>query len=144
MSGVVVPPEGFERHSRRSGLTDPWEPIYVRRAGSGALRLGLVADTPHANSRGFVHGGLITALADNAMGLLCGEEVRTLGHEVSGLLTVSLAVDFVGSAKIGQWLEFRPELVRAGRSLCFGSAMVVADEAACARASAVFKVLAAR
>jgi acyl-coenzyme A thioesterase PaaI-like protein len=102
-----------------------------------------VADTPHTNSRGFVHGGLITALADNIMGLLCGEEVRALGHKASGLLTVSLAIDFVGAAQIGQWLEFRPAVVRAGRSLCFGSAMVVADEAPCARASAVFKVLVA-
>jgi hypothetical protein len=60
-------PDGFERHTRRSGLTDPWEPIYARHAAN-EFRLGFRAAASHANSRGFVHGGLISALADNAMG----------------------------------------------------------------------------
>jgi acyl-coenzyme A thioesterase PaaI-like protein len=67
-------PEGFERHTRRSGLTEPWEPIYARRSTDG-VSLAIRAGAAHANSRGFVHGGLITALADNAMGLSCGEQV---------------------------------------------------------------------
>ena len=59
-------PEGFERHTRRSGLTEPWEPIYARRSGTD-FRLGFRGAAPHANSRGFIHGGLISALADNAI-----------------------------------------------------------------------------
>lgn len=131
-------PEGFERHTRRSGLTDPWEPIYARRA-AGGVNLGIRASGAHANSRGFVHGGLISALADNAMGLSCGQSV----DNTSGLVTVSLSVDFVGSAKVGQWLEIRPDVVKAGRTLCFATALVLADDVVCARASAVFKVMSA-
>jgi acyl-coenzyme A thioesterase PaaI-like protein len=56
-------PKGFERHTRRSGLTEPWEPIYARRSTHG-VSLAIRASAAHANSRGFVHGGLITALAD--------------------------------------------------------------------------------
>jgi acyl-coenzyme A thioesterase PaaI-like protein len=93
-------PEGFERHTRRSGLTDPWEPIYARRSTRG-VSLAIRAGTAHANSRGFVHGGLITALADNAMGLSCGEQAAN----TASLVTVSLSVDFVGFAKVGQWIE---------------------------------------
>ncbi|HEY2482341.1 MAG TPA: PaaI family thioesterase [Caulobacteraceae bacterium] len=78
-------------------------------------------------------------MADNAMGLSCGESLRASGVEISGLLTVSLCVDFTGVAKVGQWLEIRPEVIRAGKTLCFASALVMADEAVCARASAVFK-----
>jgi acyl-coenzyme A thioesterase PaaI-like protein len=129
-------PEGFERHTRRSGLTEPWEPIYARRSTHG-VSLAIRASAAHANSRGFVHGGLITALADNAMGLSCGEQVAN----ASGLVTVSLSVDFVGFAKVGQWLEIRPEVIKAGKSLCFASALVLADESVCARASGVFKVV---
>src|SRR5688500_14593092 len=87
-------PEGFERHTRRSGLTAPWEPIYSRHSERG-VTLGIRASTAHANSRGFVHGGVISALADNAMGLSCA---RQLG-DASGLVTVSLTVDFVGGAE---------------------------------------------
>lgn len=129
-------PEGFEPHTRRSGLTDPWQPIYARRSSRG-VSLGIRADAAHANSRGWVHGGLITALADNAMGLSCGEQVRN----ADGLVTVSLSVDFVGAAKVGQWVEIRPEVIRIGSSLCFASALVLANDRVCARASGVFKVV---
>ena len=129
-------PEGFERHTRRSGLTDPWEPIYARRSSRG-VSLAIRATAAHANSRGFVHGGLITALADNAMGLSCGQQVAN----TSGLVTVSLSIDFVGFAKVGQWLEIRPEVIRTGKSLCFATALVRADDSVCARASGVFKVV---
>ena len=129
-------PEGFERHTRRSGLTDPWEPIYAHRS-IRAVSLAIRASAAHANSRGFVHGGLISALADNAMGLSCGEQIAN----ASGLVTVSLSVDFVGFATVGQWLEIRPEVIRTGRSLCFASALVLADDSVCARASGAFKVV---
>ena len=129
-------PEGFERHTRRSGLTEPWEPIFARRSTHG-VSLAIRASAAHANSRGFVHGGLITALADNAMGLSCGEQVAN----ASGLVTVSLSVDFVGFAKVGQWLEIRPHVIKAGKSLCFATALVLADDSVCARASGVFKVV---
>ena len=129
-------PEGFERHTRRSGLTAPWEPIYAQPSARG-VNLGIRTSAAHANSRGFVHGGLISALADNAMGLSCGQAV----DNSAGMVTVSLSVDFVGFAKVGQWLEIRPEVIKTGKSLCFATALVLADDAVCARASAVFKVV---
>jgi len=132
-------PEGFAPHFRKSGLTDPWEPLYSRRA-DGAVIIGWRAAAAHANSRGFVHGGLITALADNAMGLSCGEMLRAGGADKSSLVTISLAVDFIGSAKVGEWLEVRPHVLRTGGRVCFCEALVTADDALCARASATFAV----
>jgi uncharacterized protein (TIGR00369 family) len=132
-------PEGFQRHTRHSGLTDPWEPIYARRSSRG-ISLAIRARAEHANSRGLVHGGLITALTDNAMGLSCGQEV----DNTSSLVTVSLSIDFVGFAKVGQWLEIRSEVIKAGKSLCFASALVLADESVCARASGVFKLVSSK
>lgn len=129
-------PAGFEPHYRKSPLTDPWEPLYSRRTDD-TLQLGLRVAEAHTNSRGFAHGGLISALADNAMGLSCG-----LGLEgANGLLTVNLALDFLSVAKIGQWLQVEPAVVKRGRSLCFASAIVTADGKPCARASATFQVL---
>ncbi len=128
-------PEGFEPHTRHSGLTEPWEPIYSRRSSLG-VSLAIRASAAHANSRGFVHGGLITALADNAMGLSCQQVDYT-----SGLVTVSLSMDFVGFAKVGQWLEIRAGVIKAGKSLCFATALALADDSVCARASGVFKLV---
>ncbi|HEX5380398.1 MAG TPA: PaaI family thioesterase [Phenylobacterium sp.] len=129
-------PAGFSRHYRQSPLTDPWEPLYSRKT-EGAVVIGLQLTEAHTNSRGFAHGGLISALADNAMGLSCGHR---LGDGAS-LLTVNLTVDFLGSAQIGQWLEFDTIFVKPGSTLCFAQAFVTADGAPCARANAVFRVV---
>jgi uncharacterized protein (TIGR00369 family) len=129
-------PEGFTRHFRRSPLTDPWEPLYSR-VTEEAVIVGLRLDTPHTNSRGFAHGGLISALADNAMGLSCGTR---LGSAVAGLLTVTLSVDFLGPAAIGQWLEFTTTFVKVGKVLCFAQSFVTADGDVIAKGSASFRV----
>jgi len=132
------PPEGFEPHFRKSGLTDPWEPIFSRRNPGEAIILGLRVAEPHANSRGLAHGGLIAALADNAMGLSC---IEAGSGELTGLLTASMTTDYVGVARLGQWLEFRTGFVKVGRSLCFAQCFVTADDKVCARANATFSVL---
>jgi uncharacterized protein (TIGR00369 family) len=129
-------PEGFVRHDRKSPVTDAWEPLWRRLSGDTVV-LGLRAAAAHTNSRGFVHGGLISALADNAMGLTCA---RRLG-DVTSLVTVNLTVDFLGSAFTGQWLEFDTVFVKPGGTLCFTQAFVTADGQPCARANAVFRVV---
>jgi acyl-coenzyme A thioesterase PaaI-like protein len=129
-------PAGFAAHDRKSPLTDPWEPLFSRRTCDRVI-LGLWAGAAHTNSRGFVHGGLISALADNAMGLSC---TRALGHK-GGLVTVNLTLDFLGAAQLGQWLEFDTLFVKPGTTLCFAQAFVTADGQPCARANAVFRVV---
>ena len=74
MPDTLLIPNGYALHTRRSGLTAPWEPIFVKTT-EDAVILGLRAAPAHANSRGLVHGGLLTALADNAMGLSCGHRL---------------------------------------------------------------------
>jgi uncharacterized protein (TIGR00369 family) len=138
MQDIIAPPPGFVRHDRRSPLTDPWEPIWARTSGD-AIVLGLRLADAHTNSRGFAHGGLISALADNAMGLACG---RKSGQP--GMVTVSLSVDFLAAAMKGQWLEFDTVFVKPGSTLCFAQAFVTADGQPCARADAVFRVVSRR
>lgn len=133
---TTLPPAGFAPHTRKSPLTAPWEPIYARTTDR-ALVLGLLAAEPHANSRGFVHGGLITALADNAMGLSCSLVIGGAGS----LVTVNLAVDFLGVARMRQWLEFDTVFVRPGSTLCFAQAFVTADGEPCAKANGVFRIV---
>jgi acyl-coenzyme A thioesterase PaaI-like protein len=133
------PPEGFARHFRRSAVTDPWEPLWSRRDETGALRLAVRLGPAHCNSRGFVHGAVIAALADNAMGLTYVLARLDAGHAVTGAVTVSLTVDDAATAAQGAWLEIRPRLLRAGGAMGFVDALVMGDEAVAARASATFR-----
>ena len=131
-------PEGFAPHFRKSPLTEPWEPLYSRTTDEAVI-IGLRAGEAHTNSRGLVHGGLISALADNAMGLSAGLGLNAAG----GLVTVSLAIDFLGVARPGQWLEFATVFAKRGKTLCFAQLFVTADGETVARANATFRVLSA-
>jgi len=129
-------PEGFERQTRRSPLTDPWEPIYSKQTPD-AIILGLWLTTAHTNARGFAHGGLIAALTDKAMGHSCG-------HKMGGahsLVTVSMAIDFIGSAQIGQWLAVESEVLKTGSTICFAQCRVTADGGVIARANGTFRTV---
>lgn len=126
---------GFEPHFRQSPLTDAWEPLYSMKT-DGAVIIGLVADTQHCNSRGFVHGGLISAIGDSALGLSCA-----LRHDdLLGLVTISLHVDFARSAKKGEWLEFVTTSVKSGRSVDMAQGQVYSDGKLCALIGATFGV----
>jgi uncharacterized protein (TIGR00369 family) len=136
-------PEGFGPHARKSPLTDPWEPLYARQ-GEDRLVLGVRVRPEHCNSRSMPHGGFLAALADNAMGLSLGVNLTNTRQPAGGLVTVSLTLDYLGSAKLGQWLEFDTDFIKLGRSICFAEATVRADGTPVARARATFKLLEAK
>jgi uncharacterized protein (TIGR00369 family) len=145
---MSVLPDGFTPHTRRSPLTDPWEPLFARNSGD-QVELALQLRDAHCNSRGFAHGGLLCALADNAMGLSAVAAARTLSanpnHQGFGsAVTVSLNLDFIGSAQVGQWLVVTPCVLKTGKSLAFVESRICADGQLVARASATFRLLEAK
>ncbi|MFT4119874.1 PaaI family thioesterase [Bradyrhizobium sp.] len=129
-------PAGFEPHFRKSPLTDPWEPIYSRKTDRAVI-IGLRLAQPHTNARGLIHGGLIASLADNAMGYSCA----LVTDWTTSFVTISLAIDFVGSAGIGQWLAVESDVIKTGSTICFAQSLVKADDAVIARASGTFRVV---
>ncbi|HLZ01957.1 MAG TPA: PaaI family thioesterase [Bradyrhizobium sp.] len=129
-------PEGFEPHFRKSPFTDPWEPLYSKRTDK-AVFMGLRLAKAHTNARGLIHGGLIASLADNAMGYSCAQATGW----TTSFVTVSLAVDYVGSASIGQWLTVECEVIKTGSTLCFAQSLISSDDAVIARANGTFRVV---
>ncbi|MGY4627817.1 PaaI family thioesterase [Bradyrhizobium sp. USDA 4486] len=129
-------PDGFEPLFRKSPLTEPWEPLYAKKTDKAVI-IGLRLAKPHTNGRGLIHGGLITALADNAMGYSCAQATNW----TISFVTVSLSVDFVGSAEIGQWCSIESDVIKTGKTICFAQALVKADGAVIARASGTFRVV---
>jgi uncharacterized protein (TIGR00369 family) len=129
-------PHGFEPLSRKSPLTEPWEPIYAKKT-ERAVIIGLRLAKPHTNGRGLIHGGLIAALADNAMGYSCAQATNW----TTSFVTVSLSVDFVGSAEIGQWCSIESDVIKTGKTICFAQSLIKADGVVIARASGTFRVV---
>jgi uncharacterized protein (TIGR00369 family) len=132
-------PDGYQLHFRTSPVTDPWQPLYSR-VGDGTVNLALRVRQAHCNGKGFLHGGVINALADNAMGLSIIETLRLRGIERGrGGFTVSLCVDFLLSAQVGQWVEFVPRVLKVGRGIGFSDCLVLAEAKLIARGNATFR-----
>jgi uncharacterized protein (TIGR00369 family) len=129
-------PTDFQPHFRKSPVTDPWEPLYSRRRDNGVDLLFEVRES-HCNSRGFLHGGVLAALCDNVMGLSLG---AALDNPKTNIVTVNLALDYVGSAKIGDQVLIEPRVIRAGGSIGFVDALVKTGDKLIVRANATFSV----
>ncbi len=135
----MPPPDGFKPHFRKSGFTAPWEPLYSKVLADKVI-IGLWLTEAHCNSRKIVHGGLIATLCDNAMGLSSMQVMKVDRPDIAGLVTINLNTDYIGPARIGQWMEVDTYMVKAGGSIAFASAKVEADGNLIAKASATFKV----
>lgn len=134
-------PTDYQPHTRRSPLTDAWEPLFSRQTAD-ALHLALEIRDAHCNARGFAHGGLISALADNAMGHSAVLHARrSAGGEKASAVTVSLPLDFIDIARVGDCVEFQPTVLKVGRTLAFVDCRVVCGERLIARANASFRVV---
>ena len=135
MTSIDIP-AGFESLFRKSPLTEPWEPLYAKKTDKAVI-IGLRLAKPHTNGRGLIHGGLIAALADNAMGYSCAQATGW----TTSFVTVSLTVDFAGSAEIGQWCSIESDVIKSGKTICFAQCLIKADDAVIARASGTFRVV---
>jgi uncharacterized protein (TIGR00369 family) len=133
---VLTIPVDFSPHFRKSPVTDPWEPLYSRRRAAGVDLLFEISQA-HCNSRGFLHGGVIAALCDNVMGLSLG---AVLNNAQANIVTINLALDYIGSVKIGDAVLIEPRVVRAGSSIGVCDALVKSDDKIIARANATFSV----
>ena len=136
---MTLIPDSYAPHFRKSAFTDPWEPLYSRVTPE-QISLGTVLREAHCNSRGTIHGGFISAIADNAMGLSCVQLLKGKGREVKSLVTVNLSVDFTGMAKLGEWIATDSEVVKLGGSLGFVRTRLVTETGTIARANATFKL----
>jgi uncharacterized protein (TIGR00369 family) len=88
-----------------------WLGIRDVSADSGAAIVEMAATEEMANTMGYVHGGMISALADSAM----GRALRTIEPRVSRSMSFDLKLNFIAAAKVGETLRATGRVVHAGR-----------------------------
>jgi uncharacterized protein (TIGR00369 family) len=97
-------PEGFRELAGAVGFAEangPW----FEKIDNGRVIRGFLPAARHANALGIVHGGMLAAFLDSAMGTAVW---RTLGRRS---VTLRLSLDFLGPARIGDWLQAEGEVV---------------------------------
>lgn len=132
-------PDGFRPHTRSSPVTDPWQPILAAADADGTVRLGFHAAAAHCNGRGLVHGGVLAALADNAMGLSLVRRLAAQRQDGAGFVTTTLVLDYIAPARPQQWIEIVPRILQASGRHGVVDALILADGVLVTRANARFQ-----
>jgi uncharacterized protein (TIGR00369 family) len=88
-----------------------WLGIELVETGDDEVTVQMTATENMANHSGFVHGGMISALADSAM----GRALRTVKPGIVRAMSFDLKVNFINAAKIGETLRATGRVVHAGR-----------------------------
>lgn len=127
-------PEGFVPLAFGGPYFRALGPMYGRRQEGGGLIIGLRIAESHLNIQGFTHGGMLTTLADGALGLNLAIARGQRGAQV----TVSLTADFLSSARLGDWLEARVAITRMGQRLAYANCDLMVGSRQVLRSSAVF------
>jgi uncharacterized protein (TIGR00369 family) len=93
------PPPGFVMLPARGGFTGRNGPWFEKADADGRVLRGLRILPRHLNGLGIVHGGLLAAFLDAAMG---GAAWRASGRRC---VTLSMNVDFLSHGRPGEWIE---------------------------------------
>ena len=88
-----------------------WLGLRLVETGEGMAVVEMTATEDMANHSGFVHGGMISALADSAM----GRSLRTVKPGVARAMSFDLKLNFINAAKVGETLRATGTVVHAGR-----------------------------
>jgi len=97
-------------------------PFYFRTDEQGPV-CAFRAEHKHMNSGGVMHGGCLMTFADFALFGIAHEHI---GDDDYGL-TVAFTSEFLSGPKVGQLIEARGDVLRAGRSIIFVRGIVTAD-----------------
>jgi uncharacterized protein (TIGR00369 family) len=109
-------PSDFEPARFAKGFLDRSGPYFLRRDPGGTV-VGLRIEEGHLNYVGVAHGGVLTAMADVALSLQVHElEVPSLSP-----VTASLTTNFLGAARLGDWLEAHSRIDQIGKRLAHTS-----------------------
>jgi uncharacterized protein (TIGR00369 family) len=89
----------------------------------------------HTNGLGLLHGGMLSAFLDGAMGTAVSRGARRSG------LTIHLSVDFQRMARRGEWLTARARMTHAAGDVAFAEAQALVGGRVVGRSTGVFKLM---
>ncbi len=114
-----------------------WLGLKLVETGEGTAVVEMATTDDMANHSGVVHGGMISTLADSAM----GRSLRTLSPGVVRAMSFDLKLNFINAAKVGEKLRATGHVIHAGRRTAVAECRVEGrDGRLVATASATFAV----
>ena len=100
---MSIPP-GFRALTEAAGFAAANGPWFEKIEGGRAIR-GFRPGPQHANALGIVHGGMLAAFLDSAMGTAV---FHGIGRRA---VTLKLSIDYLGPGRVGDWLQAEGEVI---------------------------------
>ncbi len=116
---------------KQAGFGDLAGPIWRH----GDARFGFVVEAKHLNFNNVLHGGMLSTLADQAMGMTALRANANKPHA-----TIELNVQFVGAVRLNEFVEAHCEIVRMTRAIIFMQCKLVVGTRVVGTATGVWKV----
>ncbi len=122
-----------------------WLGLKLVEAGEGTAVVEMATTEDMANHSGVVHGGMISTLADSAMGrslrTLSPAVVRAMSFDLKLNFINALKLNFINAAKVGEKLRATGHVIHAGRRTVVAECRVEGNDGRLvATASATFAV----
>ncbi|SMH54757.1 PaaI family thioesterase [Mesorhizobium australicum] len=130
------PPEGFAPLPTGPGYNAYFGPIYGRML-DGRLRLGMRIGRRHINPHDTCHGGVLASFAD--MQVYVTQQARSDLRQIL-MPTISMSLDYISPAILGDWLEGDTTLLRATKTTLFQQTLATVGDRIVFRSSCIYRV----
>ena len=125
--------KGWQAYPGGDAFEDLTGPFYYRVDADGPL-CAFRAEAKHMNGGGFLHGGCVMTFADFSLFVIARGAI-----DESRTVTATFNCELVGTARTGELVECRGEVVKAGRSMVFVRGLITAPGGPVASFSSVLK-----
>lgn len=136
--GMDSRPDGWSIVPEEGGFIGLVGPFWTPSDEPGS-RFGFLAEARHANLIGVVQGGMLMTFADRSLGIMAWAAAGD-----RPVVTISFEMQFVGSGRIGSFIEFDGEIVRRTSGLVFMRGLATSGGRPVASCQGVWKILSER
>lgn len=129
-------PEGFKLSGfagKYLGMVGP----YFTKKTEASILVGLRIEEQHINYVDIAHGGVLATLADVALSL----QAHRAEDPPLNATTISLTTNFLGPAKLGDWLEAEGRIDRMGKRVCYASGEIRTGNRVIMTMTGVFNIM---
>lgn len=129
-------PTGFARAQFSPGFLDHGGPYFLKPRDAAPQLVGLRIEPHHINYQDAAHGGAISTFADVAL----SHAVYDAERPRLAPATITLQVNYLSGAKLGDWLQADVRIDRLGGRMAYTSGQIQRGEGVIATMTGVFAI----
>jgi acyl-coenzyme A thioesterase 13 len=134
--GSLAVPDGFVFADLSPGFLAVSGPYFMKRDGETTI-IGCRMADHHMNYIGVAHGGVLATLADVALSY----QLYNSQDPPLPVSTVGMTTNFLGGAKLGDWVEASATIDRIGKRIAYVHGSISAGERLLMTMSGVYNII---